>query len=233
MYKYTKKTSSVLFSIALLLGIILFSVVGTTFAYFQVNKQISANLIMGKVSAGWYLGNTLQENNSTITLSPAETPIVRGDANGVAISGGTLQVGANGETENMFVRIKYSAYPEEEKDLSTKTDLSEYFSFRISYLDGEETLYTTLGDDESVWANAYADEVDSEWYYFIGDTYIGEGYKVAVCNNIYLSEQLPQDYMGMNIILEFKYEVMQVENMTYDAVTAEWGEVAAKLLIGV
>lgn len=228
MYKYNKKSSSVLFGVMLVLGIVLFTVFGGTFAYFQINNQIESQYELGKVDAYWY--NGVEEiPYGTVNLATSGTQIVRGDNKGVNLSilatadsttaGKTLFLTASSSSAAQYVRIKFDTYiVDSTTSQETEVDLSEHISFRTVDESGSVTSVFGVSDN---WVYAEGDG----WYYF--RLIVQPGASLQVCNNIFLASSFPEIYLSQQLKIEFSFETIQVANNAINI----WGE-SAKTALG-
>lgn len=230
MYKYRKRASSVLFSAVLVLGIILFTVFGATFAYFQISNVVESQYTLGEVDACWHNG-VKEISGNTVNLAPEGSKVVRGDNNGIDISikaessgssGNVLYLRTGSESAAQYVRIKFDTYIIDATTLvETKIDLVKYLSFRM--MNESKNVDWVLGDgNSSPWITG-----SDGWYYYrevIGDE---ASANLSVCNNIFMSSDFPADYLGQKLKIEFSFETIQAANNAVNV----WGE-AAKSALG-
>ena len=113
MYNYFKKKTSILFMVSLLALIVLFGIVGSTLAYFQIEKTITGSYKIGNVTASWYNYTSALTDDNVYMLSNVN--LKRGDANGASIqktdgtAGGDLRIRAMDGSADQYVRVKPKA----------------------------------------------------------------------------------------------------------------------------
>lgn len=226
MYKYNKKISSWLFGILFLLGIILFTVFGATFAYFQIKPEVEKAYQVGYVGAYWINGTKI-ENGTTCQLNTSGEPLVRGDDAGISIldasgnAGGMLQIAPETNAQEQYVRISYKTLIG-----GVNVDLGENLVFRIAITSGSTTTYVALGDENSSWQKC-----SDGWYYYIGayGVVTNADVPIDICNNVMLVA-LDQQYLEKDLEIQFTFETLQAANNPVESV---WGSDAKALYDGI
>lgn len=225
MFKYNKKMSSFMFGISFLLGIILFTMFGATFAYFQIKTDVQQNYVMGSVGAYWYNGSRVTDGAS-YNLNTSNTPLVRGDNAGIGIldasgnAGGMLQIEPDDNAQDQYIRISYKTYID-----GVEVNLGENLVLRIATTSGSTTTYVELGDTSSAWQQG----TDGWYYYTYGSGIVsGVANPISICNNVMLKE-LDEQYLEKSLEIKFTFETLQVANNPVESV---WGT-AAKTVLGI
>lgn len=239
MYNYGKKSVAIIFNVMLILGMILFSVIGGTFAYFQIDNTISASYKLGAVSAKWQLGG-VDIVGTEVAISELE--LSKGNSAGTNIVDGGLKLVINEGSEKVYARIRFNTtlYDEEGTRVSY-SDLNNLLTFKlegnysISYAVDESG--NSILDENSNWPIADNENNFDEngWFYYYpstGSNVLEANNQVSIADNIVLDDNFNVAYLGYSLKIVFEFEIMQTKNMTYEAVKAEWGTVAANLLIG-
>jgi len=225
MYRYRKKTTSLIFGICLVLGIIMFGVFGATFAYFQIDEYVEQTYTLGSVGAYWCQGvdDTVVSTTEEIELN-AESALVRGDEAGVDITGGMLSIKATNDSGYEYVRIRYTAYVDG-VEVSAITD-----NLRLRKYETDISAYVALGADYTANTNYNSPwrSGGDGWYYYSTEPIAGGYSSVPVCNNIMLVE-LDQSYLSKQLQIKLEFETIQAEN---NAVEAVWGA-NAKTALGI
>lgn len=215
MYRYNKKSTSLIFGISLMLGILLFGVFGATFAYFQINNYVEQTYTLGKVGVEWCQGdsNTTISNN-TIIKPMTKTALIRGDESGADVAGGMIKIKPLENTQYQYVRIKYAAYIDGVEVPEVSEDL------RLRYYDSDYEQLISLEGEDSAWNKG-----NDGWYYYIwGDGRLVSGNTpIPVCDNIMLVE-LDQAYLNKELQIKLQFETLQADNNPVEAV---WGSDAA------
>lgn len=220
------KLSLVMFS-TLIVGIVLCSLIGATLAYFQVEKDVAGNFQFGFVGASWCNGTNTLTDDAEYVLNLGNSPLVRGDANGVNLlqsdqttTGGYLNVRADNNSQEQYLRVKITAtvdYNDEE------VDVSEYLTFRFDlsgawYTVGSTNFWPKSGD---------------YYYYYIFDgintiNVLSSSQQAFLCSNIVLSGSFPTKYLSCSQInVSFEFETLQKAN---DVISSAWGQTAVTAL---
>ena len=219
MFKAKQKSNLIIWLTVLVVGMMLFSFVGTAIAYFQIEKNITGTFKVGVVSADWYNGTTklTAENPYQLCIDTQNAPLnkklVAGDSAGAYVTkvdgsaGGDIRIQASSSSAGQYVRVKFSA-------MIAETDVSQYLTF--SYIDDENDINFEFGTYD-FWRDG-----EDGWYYFVdGDTNIlSASNYVMLFNNIKLSGSFPGALRGKVIDITFTYETIQSAN---NAVGSVWG----------
>ena len=213
MYHYYKKKASILFTITLISLIVLFSLVGSTLAYFQIETHISGQYKIGVVGATWYNNTTALTESTTYSLSNLENKLKRGDTVGANLlkvdgtTGGDLRVRADDGSAGQYVRVKPTATIDGD-------DVTSYLTF--NYIFNNNTNQAGSG---SFWPKDSAG-----WYYYLNS--IEDGGYAIFCNNIVLSASIPSKYTGKEMSITFEFESVQSAN---SPILDHWGEEVAEI----
>ena len=222
MYNYNKKTTSLIFGICLMLGIIIFGVFGATFAYFQIENKVDRNFYLGKVGAVWYQGG-INVTGNEININ-TESGLVHGDSSGVNIQGGTLKIKALEDTVEQYVRVTYIAYVETSKGSGVFVEDSGITSELVMRVGmGTPAELVALNATGSDWKKGEGEN----WYYYkepINETTTA----INVCDNIVLNT-LAVEHYEKQLKIKFIFETLQKDN---NPVESMWGA-SAKAALGV
>lgn len=221
MYQYNHKRFSITLMASLLFGMIVFLALGTTLAYFHVEKEISGSVKIASMSFEWRNNNTFVGNSAIYTLA-ASGQLRRGDSNGTYIlnasgeAGGNLNIKSGTTSADAYLRIRTQAIVDE------SVDVTQYFTFR--YINESLGVNYSLGDVD------YWELGTDGWYYYkdaeTGNV-ISANTAVYVCNNLVLSGDFPVSYTGKEIKITFEYQAIQSANITISTV---WGASAGTIL---
>ncbi|MBQ8431046.1 MAG: hypothetical protein IJX26_03825 [Clostridia bacterium] len=223
MLKYLNKKASLLFSAMVLIIIVAFSFIGSTFAYFHVQKDIAGSFYIGSVSASWFINDTEVSEGNTYNLAGTNGALVRGAEEGTYLTktdgsaGGVLRLRGDNNSSEQYVRIKPKATVVYN---SNEVDVTSYITFKYIV----DQFNYTLGS-----ANFWPKASDG-WYYYVSLTtnnILSPSGFAIVCNNLVLSGAYPTNYTGLDLTITFEFESIQCAN---NPVASVWGAEAATIL---